>query len=402
MTDPLGQSQVISYLIELSKLGYEFHLISFEKKENRGQFQKVGMVMKEHNIRWHPLSYHKTPPVISTVFDLCMMYLKAMRIIRENRIDFIHSRSYPPSVVSLAIKNRRKVPFIFDMRGFWADERVEGNLWPLSNPLFRMIHGYFKRKEKELLLKADAVVSLTENAKQWMIKEWNHSEENVPVQVIPCCCDTSLFSIQTEDQRKASRSELQIPMDAFVLGYVGSIGTWYMLDEMMQFFKCLQEIKPEAWFLFITKHEHELIRRKAEEFQICNLKIVSADRKKVPSVLNALDASIYFIKPSFSKKASSPVKQAELMAVGVPSVTNAGIGDTDTFFADGEAGILIKEFSRNEYMKAAEILLTKKFDPTVIRQIATKHFTLKQGTDLYAEVYKNLLRRINDDTSRHA
>ena len=32
MTDPLGQSQVLSYLKELSK-SYSFHLISFEKEE---------------------------------------------------------------------------------------------------------------------------------------------------------------------------------------------------------------------------------------------------------------------------------------------------------------------------------------------------------------------------------
>lgn len=402
MTDPLGQSQVISYLIELSKLGYEFHLISFEKAENRDQYKSMGYLLKQHNINWYPLTYHKSPPVFSTVFDLWLMYKKSLKVIRDNRIDFIHSRSYTPSLVAMAIKKKKKIPFIFDMRGFWADERVEGNLWPLSNPLFKLIFGYFKRKEKELLLKSDAVVSLTENAKQWMIKTWNHSEGNVPVQVIPCCCDTSLFSIQTEDQSKASRSELQIPIDAFVLGYVGSIGTWYLLDEMMQFFKCLQELKPDAWFLFITKHEHELIRKKAEDYQVKNLKIVKADRNKVATLLHALDASVYFIKPSFSKKASSPVKQAELMSAGIPSVTNAGIGDTDLFFKDESAGVLIKEFSRNEYRKAAEILLTKKFDSKVIRLIALEHFTLQQGAKLYAEVYDNLLKRINDDTSRHA
>ena len=33
MTDPLGQSQVINYLIGLTKYGYIFHILSFEKKE---------------------------------------------------------------------------------------------------------------------------------------------------------------------------------------------------------------------------------------------------------------------------------------------------------------------------------------------------------------------------------
>lgn len=401
MTDPLGRSQVIPYLIELSKFGHEFHLISFEKKSNHNEFHSLSALLMAHHIKWLPLIYHKYPPVISTIYDLWVMYRNTLKVISENKIDFIHSRSYPPSLVALTIKKKKKIPFIFDMRGFWADERVEGNLWPMTNPLFRLIYRFFKRKEKELLLHSDAVVSLTENAKQWMINEWSHTEVNVPVYVIPCCCDTNLFIKQTPEMKKASKYALQIPQDDFVLGYVGSIGTWYLLDEMMQFFKCLQELKPDSWFLFITNHEHELIRRKADEYQISNLKIVSATRNEVAELLNALDASVYFIKPSFSKKASSPVKQAELMAVGIPAVTNSGIGDTDLFFTDESAGILIHDFDRSQFMNAVEILLSGKFDPTVIRQISLKHFTLQHGAKLYAEIYNGLVNRINDDTSRH-
>ena len=33
MTDSLGEGQVISYLTELSKNGYEFDILSFEKPE---------------------------------------------------------------------------------------------------------------------------------------------------------------------------------------------------------------------------------------------------------------------------------------------------------------------------------------------------------------------------------
>lgn len=402
MTDPLGQSQVIPYLIELTKCGHEFYLVSFEKKENQNLFHVVSSLLSEFPIKWHPLTYHKNPPVVSTLFDLWRMYRRVVKIILESKIDFIHSRSYPPSLVALSIRKKKKIPFVFDMRGFWADERVEGNLWPPGNPFYKMIYRYFKQKEKEFLLNADAVVSLTENAKQWMIKEWNHSEKEIPVKVIPCCCDTNLFTVQTQETKKSSRSELQIPHEAFLLGYVGSIGTWYLLEEMLRFFKCFQELKPDAWFLFITRHEHELIRRKADEYQIPNLKIVSADRNNVARLLNTLDASVYFIKPSFSKKASSPVKQAELMAAGIPAVTNAGIGDTDLFFENESTGILISKFNKEEYMIAAQMLLNKNFDPLAIRKEALNHFSLQHGVELYNEVYSYLMSRINDGTFRHA
>lgn len=33
MTDPLGQSQVLPYIINLNKENYNFHLVSFEKPD---------------------------------------------------------------------------------------------------------------------------------------------------------------------------------------------------------------------------------------------------------------------------------------------------------------------------------------------------------------------------------
>jgi len=41
------------------------------------------------------------------------------------------------------------------------------------------------------------------------------------------------------------------------------------------------------------------------------------------------NASLFFIKPVWSKKASSPTKLAELMGLGIPVFSNSGVGDVD-------------------------------------------------------------------------
>ena len=41
MTDPLGQSQVLPYLVGLTKKGCQFHLISFEKQERFEKFEST-------------------------------------------------------------------------------------------------------------------------------------------------------------------------------------------------------------------------------------------------------------------------------------------------------------------------------------------------------------------------
>jgi len=130
MTDPLGQSQVLPYLIGLTDHGYIFHIISFEKPD---RFKRVATtirkLIKNKAIYWYPVSYTKTPPVISTIKDIWKMTSEAKRLLSNNNISIIHSRSYIPALVASKLSAKRGIPFIFDMRGFWTDERVDGNLW---------------------------------------------------------------------------------------------------------------------------------------------------------------------------------------------------------------------------------------------------------------------------------
>ena len=148
MTDPLGQSQVIPYLRGLSEKGYNITILSFEKrvayKLNRDLLESD---LNKNNIAWVPLRYHGKPPIISTLFDLWHMWKKAMQLQRDSTFDIVHCRSYLAALIGLKMKKRYGVKFIFDMRGFWADERVDGKLWSLRNPLFGAIYKFFKKKE---------------------------------------------------------------------------------------------------------------------------------------------------------------------------------------------------------------------------------------------------------------
>ena len=54
-----------------------------------------------------------------------------------------------------------------------------------------------------------------------------------------------------------------------------------------------------------------------------------ATREEVPRLLAAADLGIFLIKPVFSKTASSPTKMGEMLAVGLPIVANAGVGDVE-------------------------------------------------------------------------
>ncbi len=400
MTDPLGQSQVLPYLCGLSAKGYKITLLSCEKPQRYEKYkQDITAICNKADINWQPLMYTATPPVLSTIKDVRNLTQTAYVLHREHRFKIVHCRSYISALIGLQMKKEFGTSFLFDMRGFWADERVDGGLWNLKNPLYKMIYRFFKKKERQYFEQADHTISLTKLGAD-TIHGWKEIKgQPIPIQIIPCCVDTELFdpSQISQQQKAAKREELNIPSSAFVLGYVGSIGTWYMLDEMLECYKVFKEKKPGTIILFVTTEPEEMVRNKARQLDIDQASIIirPATRTEVPLYISIMDYSLFFIKPCFSKKASSPTKQGEIMAMGVPVLCNAGVGDTDYVANKYNSGISISSFDAQAYSNAIDELTTKQYSPHDIRKGAIDFYGLTKGIDSYDAVYGSLLEKTN-------
>lgn len=393
MTDPLGQSQVLPYLTGLSKKGFRFTLISFEKPDRYEQERaKIEMLCIAHNILWKPLVYTKNPPVLSTILDIRKMRKTAFGLHAEKHFQLVHCRSYISALVGLKLKREKGVRMLFDMRGFWADERVEGKIWNLHNPLFKIIYSYFKKKERTYFEESDAIVSLTEIGKKEILS-WNlDGVTPEKIQVIPCCVDLNLFDPQKVDSDLLHQKKLEYHLkDKFVVGYVGSIGTWYQLREMLLAFKHITHLKPQAVFLFVTKESPSTIQTEAKELGIDpdTIRVVSVQHQKVPCFIALFDCSIFFIRPSFSKKASSPTKQGEIMAMGVPLICNAGVGDTDEIVQRYHAGLVLKDTT--EASLSYFSLDFPGFNREKAISGAHEYFSLEKGVAGYFSVYDRFI-----------
>ncbi|MCE3278823.1 MAG: glycosyltransferase family 4 protein [Bacteroidetes bacterium] len=396
MTDPLGQSQVMPYLCGLALKGYEITILSCEKKERfKKHNEYIAKALNTASVNWIPVPYSTLPSFLSKQLNLFRLQKKAYEFCKKNNPFIVHCRSYMAALIGLKIKNKFGSKFIFDMRGFWADERIDGRIWDLNNFIQKRLYSFFKKKELEFLQKADMTISLTKHAKD-EIHSWpSINKSSVKIEVIPCCADFDLFSrqnIQISDVNKI-REKLNISKNDFVVTYLGSVGTWYMLDEMIDFFKELIQRRTSAKFLFITLDDSELIYQKAISKNILPQSIIicPAMRNEVPLLLSLSSVSLYFIKPFYSKMASSPTKTAEIMGLGIPIITNTGIGDSDDILIESKGGLLIKDFSAEEYNLAIDNLDQLIFaDKQQIINTAYKYFSLNKGIDHYANVYQNL------------
>jgi glycosyltransferase involved in cell wall biosynthesis len=390
----LGQSQILPYLARLSRHGYRFTVLSFEKAV---RYQQEGPVVQaiadQAHIRWVPLTFTAQPPVISKMYDRYRMWQSALALQRQNRFDLIHCRSYPAAETGLRLKKKYGVKMLFDMRGFWADEKVDNGQWNQRNPLFRQVYRHYKQKEKEFLIYADGIISLTQAAKNYLLQQPAYA--HLSIEVIPCCADLEHFNYTTVDPEEVTtlRTRLHIPAGAKVITYLGSVGGWYMTREMFSFFKVLLQKHTEYVMLVLTKDDAEKVKKEAEATGVPGekIRVTYSDRKRLPQFLALSHCSIFFIRNTFSKTASSPTKHAELMGMGIPVICNS-IGDTGSIIEATQTGLVVNSFNERAYDQVIQGMdAFTAPDREKIRHSAFQYFDLSVGIDRYLSLYKKIL-----------
>ena len=385
--EPLGESQVLNYLESLSG-NHQIHLLSFEKKEDIKNINKLNNIKKRcssSKIQWFYITYRKS--ILGTFYNILTGVIYSIFVEIRHKKEIVHTRSYLSSLIGLVLKVLFGTKFLFDMRGLWADEKVDSGVWLRKSVLFKVS----KKLEKFFLIKADKVISLTESGIK-EIKTFNYlKNKKIDFQVIRTCTNLSLFN--PTDKKEETNNLMKDKF--FRLGYVGSVSLWYMFEEVLDFFKAVKEIKPLSIMHIVNKGEHCFIRQTLKKYSFTNEDIIleTVNHSQVADSMKKMDAGIFFIKPYYSKIASAPTKLGEFLAMGIPCVTNKGIGDTSKIIEYKKSGILLDDFKRDSLFRGAEQLLILKDEENILnrcRLTAEKYFSLEEGIKKYNKVYESL------------
>jgi len=360
--EPLGQSQVVAYLERLTGLA-SVTLISFEKPGD--ELEPLADRLSRAGITWLPHSYHRAPPVASTWWDVRAGARAIRQAARSEPIEIVHARSYVPALMALRSGTLGGAKFLFDIRGFWADERVEGEIWR-RGPLYSLA----KRYEARFFRQADAVVTLTEASTPWIRARVRR--DAVPVEVIPTCVDLDRYQ-GAEPRADGPRAV-----------WCGSIGTWYRFDLAVRLVRALG-----LPFTVLTRQASQarsLLGDQAAE-------VLSLSPEAVPSELHQHDIGLCLIRSSFSKTASAPTRFAEHLASGMPVVVTPGVGDLEAIVEEERVGVVLRGEDDRSLADAAESLRALTGDRAVAercRRVAEARFSLTGGVEGYADLYRRL------------
>lgn len=394
--EPLVQTQVIPYLRELVKGGHEISLLTFEPKSIEtgvSATEKIVDQLAQDGIEWHWLRYHKRPSVPATLFDIGNGARFIRNLHKAKGFDILHARSHVPMAMATLTRkmSRLKPKLLFDIRGFMPEEYVDAGVWPEGSVVYRGV----KRVEKWLLSVADGFVVLTEKANAIL----SDAIGDRPIEVIPCCVDLKRFERANADSRNEVRNSLGIG-DRFTLAYVGAFGGWYLTKETAEFYKIIKEKWPDTFALVLTQSEPASIGQllRSGGFSESDFHIAKVPASEIPRYLSAADAAVSFIKPCFSKQASSPTKNAEYLACGLPIIANAGVGDVDMQITEDKTGVILTELSENGYRRAADELdLLLREQPELTARCTTSardRFDLGSvGGERYRRLYAALMPR---------
>ena len=387
LLQPLGQSQVFAYLRPLAQQ-HEIVLLSYERAQDMRDTERMRLMRdacSEAGLVWCPLRYHKTPAGIATAWDIVAGLWTCLWLHRRHGFQLIHCRSYVPSVIGLTLARLYSLPWVFDMRGLWPDERVEGGIWKSGSLMHRIAKGF----ERRFLCSARVVVSLTQSGVD-VVREFPALQDHdVDFRVIPTCTNLAHF-IPLPAARESRDSA------APVMGYLGSAGSWYLFDDVLRTYRILLRRNPTARLLIYNRSEHEFIRQRLLELAIpeAGVDIASVEFDAVPRALSEVDFGVFFCKPFGSKRASAPTRFGEYLGCGKPCITNAGIGDMERILASDDVGYCISSFDDQTLEQALQHVLALCDEPDTAqrcRAVAEREFSLDKGVAAYAQLYQDAL-----------
>ncbi|SRR5581483_982058 len=389
LLEPLGYSQVFRYVRGLAS-DYEITVVSYEKAADWADVRRratLAAAAERAGLRWVPLRYHQRPTVPATAFDLAAGLAVCAALTIRHRIRLVHARSYVPAVIALALQRLTGARFLFDMRGFWADERVESGIWPPDSRLYRGAKWF----ERQFLRHADAVVSLTNAGAHALAHSAAFPIRPARVAVIPTCTDLQAFVPRPQGEQAESAGGR-----AFTLGYVGNAGLWYLFDVTLRCFAALLEVRPDARLVVLNRGQHDYIRQRVAALGLPpdRVTIKAVDPGAVPDEMRQMDAGAFFIRPTFAKLASAPTRLGEFLGCGVPCLANAGVGDVEQILESEGVGVALRSQEADEIRAGVRRLVALAAAPDVAlrcRAAAEKHFDLDRGIAAYRQLYAELL-----------
>ncbi len=403
LLEPLGYSQVVRVVRELSRRGdYRVTVCSLEKQGDRQEAareQELEARLRARHIRWRRRTFTPGGGPLDFAQNMRAMMAMVDDVVDTDGADLIHARSYVPASVARQVGRRHQVPYLFDTRGYWLDERIERGRF-VGGPMGRRAARMW---ESSLYDDCAGAVVLTEtSAREIRDERFGRWPSNRPLSVIPTCVDYSEFSPGMPGRQGGDGPGIEAIEKADpVVGFVGAVSKAYCVDESLRLFDHVLQRCPTAHLVGITRQRQAL----RDRIERCGLPassytIVTVEHGQMPRWLQVMDWGLLLRNTSEDQRAyrgAMPTKLAEFFAGGVRPVYFGHSREVGDWIERAGSGHLLTRLDEEALRTAATTIAnTDEAAATDLwgaRWRTQAHFGLRSGVERYHRVYQKVIER---------
>ncbi len=383
-------------LQELEQQGLEVGLIDFEvgREIDLSSFNETvkGLTLASRVVSVRPSQARQAQAALAAVFHVFSHVWK-------EEVDVVMARgpllacaavlAARMANVALKAKGRsRRVAVVYDADGSPHDERIDFLGDSTLGPRYRI----FRAAELVSLAGAASTVVKSVGAIEELSSR-TMTRRPGPGRYVVAPNGRSLeeFVPGTMEARAESRMRYDVPPDAPVLGYCGTMGPRrYPPASILGVFRHLSLLRPDA-ILFLVTHKPEFALSMLRQCALPQEKtrVVSVPADEVPMILPIFDAGLCLIEPVPSARFVSPIKLGEYLLSGVPVARTRSIGDVDDWLADSSLTSMAVESLCDESFEATARWIAQTVLPNreqareQARRLGEIHFDRRTMVDGY-------------------
>ena len=345
--DPVFQSSVLPYFTKPeSQEKRKIILLTWEQNQFELSDQEVGDIkrdLKEQDIFWYKVKWHSGRfKMLKKAYDFIFGFFFSFLLVLKYKVSVIYSEGFPGAIISHFVSLLSQRPHIIHTFEPHADYMADAGVWKRNSWEYLLI----KYLEITIANYAKAIITATSAYKEILEKKG----VNTKIVVLPSCIDTEVYKFSAQAREKI-RTELNIKNDQVVITYLGKLGGMYMEEELFKFFSQCLQFNPEKFrFFLFTKIAHDSLKGYLQKYCISEKVLLCKYLKKedVPAYLSASDIGFCAVRPIPSQRYSSPIKNGEYWACGLPIIIPEGVSDDFILVRENlNTGILIETENRS-------------------------------------------------------
>jgi hypothetical protein len=400
---PLGFSQVARVVCALADRGARYSIVSLERASDLADADRVDQLRRQlagSGVDWVALRYDGSGTARAAAANLAAALRTVFRVHRSRRLGLIHARAYHSAFIAYLIRRATGLPYLFDARCYWIDERATEGRW------FRQpsIYAAAKRLEGALFRGARAIVTLTDIQAEDLRAALPAPPAGPAMTTITTTADFADFVFGERRSPETLPPDVRARLEQrVVVGLVGSLNASYRAEETGRLCRMILEEDSRAHVLVLSA-QHDQYRSLLQRHGISadRYTLAQASHQSMPVWLSWVDWGLLLLNENFAKRASMPTKLAEYFAVGVRPVQYGCNAEVSSWVRRVGTGLVLPSLEDDHLRSAARTMARTPRDPSALargRELAVSHFSLAGAVEKYQQVLATVLPGLGSEAT---